>query len=143
MLRTYESTMEADIYAFGVLMYEIITGKHPFENMKAADIVDFKLSNAPTADQLLVPKDRTMPATLVQVRASHCFFHGADGNMLLTLLGASSVGVTMLLSASDVVLMLALVVNCASSSDMLTCCVCAKAACIETTTHDNTSTCSV
>jgi eukaryotic-like serine/threonine-protein kinase len=54
--RGYEVDHRADIYAFGVMAYEILTGRRPFEGVTSEDLAIQQVSTWPPAPATLVPE---------------------------------------------------------------------------------------
>lgn len=51
LLASRRNTPQSDVYAFGILVYEVITGREPFRGYSPADLIVLKTSGA-TADTL-------------------------------------------------------------------------------------------
>lgn len=67
LLDSRGNTTQSDIYAFGVLMYEVITGKEPFKDWAVHDLIQAKTST-PTGELLpMEPGDAPIHAAFVKV----------------------------------------------------------------------------
>jgi serine/threonine protein kinase len=63
------NTPQSDVYAFGVLMYEIITGKEPFKGLSVSELILLK-TTTDTADTLVMdPGDDRVYGAFAAVRA--------------------------------------------------------------------------
>lgn len=69
LLNSRCNTPQSDIYAFGVLMYEIISGKEPFKGLSVTDLIRLKTSTD-TADTLVLEAgDDRVYAAFAEVRS--------------------------------------------------------------------------
>lgn len=68
LLDSRGNTTQSDIYAFGVLMYEVVSGKDPFKDCSVHDLIQAK-TTTPTAKLLpMEPGDDPIHAAFVQAR---------------------------------------------------------------------------
>lgn len=69
LLDSRGNTTQSDIYAFGVLMYEVISGKEPFKDCSVHDLIQAK-TTTPTAKLLpMDPAEDPIHAAFAQVPA--------------------------------------------------------------------------
>ena len=67
LLDSRGNTTQSDIYAFGVLMYEVISGKEPFKDCAVHDLIQAK-TTTPTVELLpMEPGDDPIYAAFVKV----------------------------------------------------------------------------
>jgi eukaryotic-like serine/threonine-protein kinase len=70
LLNSTRNTPQSDIYAFGVLMYELISGKEPFKGLPVSELIRLK-TTTPTAETLVLePADDPTYAAFVKVRVT-------------------------------------------------------------------------
>ena len=62
----YSVTQSCDFYSFGVLMYELLAGKPPFDSIDPLEVIHFHLSRNPVPLSLIIPD---LPKGLDQVIA--------------------------------------------------------------------------
>eukprot|EP00826_Nyctotherus_ovalis_P053696 TRINITY_DN7003_c0_g1_i4.p1 TRINITY_DN7003_c0_g1~~TRINITY_DN7003_c0_g1_i4.p1 ORF type:complete len:544 (-),score=136.52 TRINITY_DN7003_c0_g1_i4:23-1654(-) len=63
-LRGGECTMKGDVYSFGILMWEVITRKAPYEGMESEEIADCVI-NGGRPDEKAVPED--CPSSILEL----------------------------------------------------------------------------
>ena len=52
---TYPVTQSCDFYSFGILLYELLTGKPPFDSVDPLEVIHFQLSRNPIPLQKIIP----------------------------------------------------------------------------------------
>jgi len=81
LLDSRGNTPQSDIYAFGVLMYEVISGKEPFQEWNVHDLIQAK-ATTPTAELLpMEPGDDPIYASFAEVLSLKPLFPPATAAM--------------------------------------------------------------